>query len=157
MRVALVLGCAVWPDGPSPALRRRTLHAASLWHRGEVRVLVPCGGQGAHGPPEAFAMRDLLIAAGVPDWAIRVEALSRDTRENIAFAIPILREAGATDVLIVTDATHAPRARLIARSLGLRARTASPPLRSGRPLATLRQALREVPATALALWRLRRR
>ena len=58
--------------------------------------------------------------------------------------------------MIVTDATHAPRARLIARGLGLRARSASPPLAGGRWRSVARQALREVPATGVALWRLAR-
>ena len=154
---ALILGCAVWPDGPSPALRRRTLHAAGLWHRGEVAALIPCGGLGRHPPSEAQAIRALLLAEGVPDSAIHLEDRSRSTHENIAFALPILADLGLKAVVIVTDLTHAPRARLIARGLGLRATTASPSLRSARLRSTLRQVLREVPATAVALWRLRRR
>ena len=155
---ALILGAAVWPDGtPSPTLRRRTLHAADLWHRGEVAWLVPCGGLGRHGPTEAEAMRQLLLAQGIPDEAIHPEDRSRTTHENVLFALPILRALGAEQVVIVTDATHAPRARLIAQGLRLRATSSSPSLRGGRLRTTLRQALREVPATALAIWRLSRR
>lgn len=156
MRAALILGCAVWPEGPSPTLRRRTLHAAGLWHGSEVQALIPCGGLGRHPPAEAEAMRALLLAAGVPDEAIHPEPASRSTWENIRLARPILDRIGATGVVIVTDLTHAPRARLIARGLGLRARTSSPPLRGARAGATLRQALREVPATGVALWRIAR-
>jgi uncharacterized SAM-binding protein YcdF (DUF218 family) len=155
-RAALILGAAVWPGGePSPTLRRRTLHAAALWHRGEVAWLVPCGGLGRNPPTEAEAMRDLLVAEGVHVQAIRLEDRSRSTHENIAFAKPILQGLGVSEVVIVTDATHAPRARLIARGLGLRAASSSPSLLGGRWRTTLKQALREVPATALALWRLR--
>ncbi len=153
---ALILGCAVWPDGPSPTMRRRTRHAATLWHRGEVAWLIPCGGLGRHGPTEAEAMRDLLLADGVPSEAIRLEDRSRNTHENILFAKPILDALGAREAVIVTDRTHAPRARLIARGLGLRATSSSPSLRGAHLPTTLRQALREVPATAVALWRLRR-
>ena len=154
---ALILGCAVWPTGPSPTMRRRTLHAARLWRDGTVGWLVPCGGLGRHPPTEAEAMRDLLLAEGIPESAIRLEDRSRNTHENILLARPILDALGATGVVIVTDRTHAPRARLIARGLGLRATSSSPPLRGGRLRSTLRQALREVPATLVALWRLRRR
>ena len=153
---ALILGCSVWAGGPSPAMRRRTGHAAALWHRGEVAWLVPCGGLGDHPPSEAEAMRDLLIAQGVPAQAIRLEDRSRNTHENILFALPILAEIGATRAVIVTDRTHAPRARLIARGLGLRAASSSPSLRGARWRSTVRQALREVPATAVAVWRLLR-
>ena len=155
MRAALILGAAVWEGGePSPTLRRRTLHALGLWRRGEADLLVPCGGLGRHPPTEAEAMRRLLIAEGVPDAAMLLEDRSTSTLENLRLARALL---GDRPVVIVTDRTHAPRARLIARGLGMDAVTSSPPLRGGRWRTTLRQALREVPATALALWRLRRR
>ena len=158
MKAALILGAAVWPDGaPSPTLRRRTLHAAALWRRGGVRFLIPCGGLGLHPPTEAEAMRALLLAEGVPSGAIHLEDRSRNTHENLLFALPILADLGATQAVIVTDATHAPRARLIARRLGLAATSSSPSLRGAHFPTTLRQSLREVPATALALWRLRHR
>lgn len=158
MKAALILGAGVWPGGvPSPTLRRRTLHAAALWHRGEVQALVPCGGLGLHPPTEAEAMRDLLLSAGVAAEAIHLEDRSRNTVENIRFALPILAGLGATQAVIVTDATHAPRARMIARRLGFPAASSSPSLRGGHLPTMLRQGLREVPATALALWRLRGR
>ena len=157
MKVALILGAAVWPGGvPSPTLRRRTLHAAGLWHGGEVQALIACGGLGTHPPTEAEAMRRLLLSEGVPDAAIRIEGRSRNTHENILLARPLLADLGATEAVIVTDATHAPRARMIARRLGLRASSSSPSLRGSHLPTTLRQGLREIPATALALWRLRR-
>lgn len=156
-RAALVLGAAVWPGGePSPTLRRRTLHAAALWRAGAVDWVVPCGGLGRHPPAEAWAMRRLLLEAGLPEAAIRVEDRSRSTHENLLLARPILAALGATEAVIVTDATHAPRARLIARGLGIAATSSSPPIGGGRWRSTARQALREVPATALALWRLSR-
>lgn len=157
-RVALILGCAVWPGGePSPTLRRRTLHAARLFLDGEVELLVPCGGVGRHPPAEAEAMRRLLVEAGVPDTAVHPEGQSRSTLENLLLARPILRRLGARRAVIVTDRTHAPRARLIARRLGIDASSSSPSLRGARLRPMLRQALREAPAILVALWRLRRR
>jgi uncharacterized SAM-binding protein YcdF (DUF218 family) len=157
MKVALILGAAVWPGGlPSPTLRRRTLHAAALWHEGKVQAIVACGGLGLNPPTEAQAMHRLLLDNGVPEAALHMEDRSHNTHENILFALPILAGLEATSVVIVTDATHAPRARLIARRLGLRATSSTPPLLQGHLPTTLRQGLREIPATALALWRLRR-
>lgn len=158
MKVALILGASVWQDGaPSPTLRRRTLQGAALWNQGEVQAIVPCGGLGHNPPTEAEAMRRLLVAEGIPPGVIRLEDRSRNTFENILFALPILADLGATGAVIVTDLTHAPRARLIARRLGLPATSSSPPLGGSHPRTVIRQALREIPATALALWRLRRR
>lgn len=153
-RAALILGAAVHAAGPSPTLRRRTLHAAGLWAAGAVDWLVPCGGLGRHPPTEAAAMRAVLLAAGVPDGAIHLEGQSTNTVENIALALPILRGLGCDNVVLVTDRTHARRALLIARRLGLDAIASCPGPAPWQ--VALRQSLREVPATALTLWRLRR-
>ena len=153
---ALILGAAVWQDGPSPTLRRRCAHAAALWHAGRVGQLVPCGGLGKHPPAEALAMRALLVEAGVPEAAIHPEPMSRNTLENIRFALPILSRIGARRVIVVSDAPHLPRALLVARRLGLQASGSAP--RSGaRIWPQLRLALREIPACMVYLWRLRRR
>jgi uncharacterized SAM-binding protein YcdF (DUF218 family) len=156
MPVALILGAAVWPEGPSPTLRRRTDAAVQLWQAESVSAVVCCGGLGRHPPAEALVMRDLLRGAGLPEEAILIEDRSTTTAENIAFALPLLRARDETAVIVVTDWYHAPRARLTARRLGLVAQSRSPALRGTRPLAQARLALREVPALALYWWRLPR-
>ncbi|MEM9787257.1 MAG: YdcF family protein [Pseudomonadota bacterium] len=118
MKTIIILGAAVWPTGPSPTLRRRTLHAAKLWHAGRASQIVACGGQGQHRPTEAAAMQDLLVAADVPRHAIVQEDQSTTTLENIRNARPLLL---GPDVIIVTDTYHAKRALLVARHFGLRA------------------------------------
>ncbi len=151
---ALILGAAVWPDGPSPTLRRRTLEAARLWQRGDVDQLIACGGLGRYPPTEAATMRTVLTEAGVPDAVIHLEDRSTSTLENIRFALPILKRLGSDQVVIVTDRAHLPRALMVARRSGLTARGAAP--KSGaRPSQQLRLALRELPAYGVYLWRLR--
>ena len=40
MTTILILGAAVWRNGPSPTLLRRTRHAAALYHRcGAARLI----------------------------------------------------------------------------------------------------------------------
>jgi uncharacterized SAM-binding protein YcdF (DUF218 family) len=153
MTLTLILGAAVWPDGPSPTLRRRTGHAATLYHAGIATCLVPCGGLGRHPPTEAAAMTALLVDAGVPPEAILPEDRSTTTAENIRFALPILRAAGTTSIIIVTDWYHAPRARLIARRLGLSPQSSTPPLRGTRFDRQARMILREGVALAWTLLR----
>jgi uncharacterized SAM-binding protein YcdF (DUF218 family) len=157
MAVALVLGAAVWADGPSPTLRRRTMQAAAEFHAGRVDHLIGCGGLGRHPPTEAAAIHHMLLAAQVPADRIRIEDKSTNTLENICFALPILASLGSSDIVIVTDWYHAPRARLIARRLGLRVRSTSPPLAGASLSQQARSALREVPAYLLALCRLQRK
>jgi len=114
----LILGAAVHANGASPALRRRTLHAATLWQEGRAPLVIPCGGTGQHPPAEAQVMQDLLQAAGIPGTAIRCESQSTTTFENIRNALPLLP---GPDVIIVTDRYHRYRTAMVARHLGLRA------------------------------------
>ena len=156
MDAILILGAAVWADGPSPTLRRRVLHGAALWHAGVAPVVVVCGGLGRHPPTEAAAMAQVLRETDVPPSAIWQEDRSTSTLENIRFALPLLRREDLRDIVIVTDATHGPRAALVARHFGLRPRISAPPLRGGRKRTIMRQALRELGAFPLYAVRLLR-
>ncbi|KJZ20772.1 YdcF family protein [Loktanella sp. S4079] len=111
----LVLGAAVHQDGPSPAMRRRTLHAVKLWKDGAAPVIVPCGGIGAHTPAESFAMREILTENDVPAEAIICESTSKTTFENIQNARKIIADR---TIIIVTDTYHAQRAAMVARHFG---------------------------------------
>lgn len=125
LRVALVLGAKLLPDGrPSRALRRRADHAAQLWHAGRVDRIVVSGGMAQAGKTEAEAMADLLQGTGVPDHAITREDHARNTWQNIALSQPLIPEGA--EVVLVTDRYHAPRARLIARRQGIIAHTDGP-------------------------------
>lgn len=132
--VALVLGAAVRPGGtPSPALERRARHAAALWKAGKVRGIVLSGGERTYPPSEAEVMAQVCRDAGVPDAVLFLERAARTTEDNMRLARPILMALGAQEVIVVTDRYHAARARLVARRVGLRARTDSPQL-TGAPL-----------------------
>ncbi len=96
-------------------------------------------------------MRHMLVEAGIPAAAIRPEDRSTTTAENIRFALPLIPDTA--DVVIVTDGYHAPRALLIARRLGLNARTACPGRRGANPRQQIKSALREIPAYLLTLLR----
>ncbi|NDV01817.1 YdcF family protein [Pseudoroseicyclus tamaricis] len=156
MHVALVLGSANRPDGPSPNLLRRARHGAQLWHEGRVQALVGTGGVGGGTESEAEAIARVLMAEGVPDSAIRQEREARDTLENIRLSLPLLRELGATEVLIVSDAVHCPRAVMTARAHGLSARAAPVPFRGSHLRSQSWLALRECAAIPLYWWRLHR-
>jgi uncharacterized SAM-binding protein YcdF (DUF218 family) len=47
---------------------------------------------------------------GVPASALRLEGRSRNTRENAANSVALVRQVGAKRVLLVTSALHMPRA-----------------------------------------------
>jgi uncharacterized SAM-binding protein YcdF (DUF218 family) len=140
MQTILILGAAVRQNGPSPTLRRRTAHAATLWHAQPDAQIIACGGLGAYPPTEAAAMRDLLVAVGVRDGAITLEDQSTNTLENIRNGAQLAR---FDTIIIVTDRYHARRALMVARHLGLNARADCP-----EPIGWhIKQRLREVIAT----------
>lgn len=144
MTIALILGCAVLPDGtPSPTFALRIDHGAGLYRSGRVSRICVTGGRGRHGPPEAHVARDRLIATGIPSDRLLVEDNSVSTVENIALAAPMVRGAS---VVLVSSRWHLPRAWLVARLLGLDAATSGP---RGTVSArkTLTAILREVAAT----------
>lgn len=141
MTTALLLGAAVWQNGPSPALTRRTCHAAALFRTGAVTRIIACGGEGDFPPSEAQVMRDVLVGQGVPPEAILLEDTSTNTVENIANAVTLL-DGQTRGIVIVSDAYHLPRALLIARRLGLTATGSASELPNA-SLRTFRRKLRE--------------
>jgi len=151
--VAVVLGAAVKPGGlASESLIRRVAHGVGLYQAGRVPRLLMSGGVGRHPPAEAHLMRDLAVAAGVPEEAISIEARSRDTLENAAFSREILERHGWRRVLVVTDAYHLPRALYTFRRLGVAADGEPAPT----PTLLLGTRCREALAFLTYLWRVER-
>jgi uncharacterized SAM-binding protein YcdF (DUF218 family) len=115
-----VLGCRLRPDGaPSPALRRRVELAVRLY-QDKVAPLLLLSGGGPRPQSEAEVMRELALAAGVPDPAILVETRSQNTAENAFASARLLRQSGLRRVVLVSHRLHLPRARLLFRFAGLK-------------------------------------
>ena len=125
MKVVVVLGAAVWAGGrPSPTMARRCNKAVELWRRGGIDVVIPSGGLGAHPPPEADVMSDLLVAGGVPVDAIERDRAATTTMETAANVARMLEDRGITRVIAVTDPSHGPRTWLAFRCHDLPVRLA---------------------------------
>jgi uncharacterized SAM-binding protein YcdF (DUF218 family) len=134
MRLAVVFGAAVLAGGrPSPALARRTDHAAELALAGAVDRVLVSGGLGRHPPAEARVMADRLLAAGVePARIARDETATTTMATARAVAVWCRSHPDVTAVVGVTDRCHAPRARLALWAHGLPARMTWPaPARVG--------------------------
>lgn len=116
----IVLGAQVLPDGgPSVQLRWR-LDKALEMYRARPCDIVVCGAQGGNEPrPEAYVMRDLLAADGVPENRIHTDPESVDTRQNMNNAKAVLDALGLLHPLVVTSDYHLPRALEIATDAGL--------------------------------------
>lgn len=124
----IVLGAQVQANGePSVQLDWRLDKAVEMYQASPCPVIV-CGAQGTDEPePEAYTMRDLLIADGIPESMIYTDPTSTDTYENIANAKAIIEELGLDSPLIITSDYHLSRAMDIAKAEGLKSQGVASP------------------------------
>ncbi len=125
-------GIIVLGGGVSPALTQarkqvaivgaatRFTTAVELARRYPDARLVFSGGSPAllEGQTEAFAVRELWRALGVPEGQMSFEAKSRNTWENALFTRDLVKPKPGEIWLLVTSAWHMPRAVGIFRRLG---------------------------------------
>jgi len=118
--VAIILGAAVWNDQPSPGLRERLDLAYSLYRDGYVPCLLVSGGLGdGKQVAEAVAMKNYLMAKGVPEEDILVENQSRNTYENLLFSKRLMEKHHLRSALVVSHGYHLARATEMAATLQL--------------------------------------
>jgi uncharacterized SAM-binding protein YcdF (DUF218 family) len=95
---------------PSSYSRNRTTCGVDLYQQGYAPTLVLTGGDArifGPGPQEAIAMKRWAIRLGVPESATRIDTEARNTYEN---ATGTKRLIGPASILLVSSASHLPRA-----------------------------------------------
>lgn len=92
----------------------RTRTAARLVLAGEARLLVLTGGEPGPGD-SAASLRAVAVSLGVPEAAIRMEQVSRSTRESMLAVREILEREGVRSLAVVTSPYHQRRAAWAAR------------------------------------------
>ncbi|MGG1250809.1 YdcF family protein [Brevibacillus agri] len=117
--VGIVLGAAVWGEGPSPGLRERLEQAVQLYQDGYVSALLVTGGLGeGKTKTEAEVSRDYLVAHGIPAEHILMENQSTSTYENLLYGQQAFDDYRMHHVLIISHDYHLARAMTMAESLG---------------------------------------
>lgn len=115
--VALVLGTAPrvgqWKN---LFFEGRMDAAAQLWRAGKARHLLVSGDNSRHDYDEPTAMRDALIARGVPARAITLDYAGFRTLDSLVRAREVF---GLRDIIVITDRWHQPRALFLAAAAGL--------------------------------------
>ncbi|MDJ0950461.1 MAG: YdcF family protein [Alphaproteobacteria bacterium] len=155
--VIVVLGTRVLADGrPSPALARRLAHGVRLFRDGRGAWLVLSGGAAGGRPAEAEIMRDLALAAGVPEDRVVLEPASANTFENVLNTAEIMRRRGWSRALVVSDGYHLRRALAVFRRLPVSAEASAAP-RTPRDRLSYEAAVRarEIAARLWYLYRIR--
>lgn len=126
--VAILLGGTTAPAAPPrqrPDLQEasdRIVQAADLYRAGKVSAIIASGGSlpwESAGGPEAERMASLLVDLGVPKDAILLETESRTTYENALEVAKLFEEHDFKSALLVTSASHMPRAMAVFRKAGL--------------------------------------
>lgn len=144
----VVLGAAQYDGRPSPVLQDRLDHALALYEDGTAGTIVLTGGRREGDRfTEATAGYNYLRELGVPDEALLKEVDGTSTYESLTAAARFLRQAGLTEVVLVTDGYHAYRVGAIADDLGLEASVSPSETRLSRG-AELRALSRETLAVA---------
>ncbi|MGR3491832.1 MAG: YdcF family protein [Shimia sp.] len=95
--------------GGTDAVGERVPRGVELYKAGYAPRILMSGGS-VEGRAEAEYMRDAAIAAGVSGDLIDVETRSLSTIHNALFSAPLI---GDETYLLVTDASHLPRAWLV--------------------------------------------
>src|SRR6266568_875363 len=140
-----VLGAAQYNGRPSPVFRARLDHAAALYQRGLAPVVLVTGGVGTGEVlSEANVGRDYLARLGLPSEALIPLPASDDTYASLTQVQHWFEGRGSRRVLLVSDAFHMLRLRIIAGRLGLA------PLTSAAPGSPIRASMRRNTAYLLA-------
>jgi uncharacterized SAM-binding protein YcdF (DUF218 family) len=95
----------------------RCEYAIRTYREGWVKRIVVSGGGGSSAPV-ASAMRDYLVAHGIPSSIIIPETNSDSTRENALFLKSVLQSLPGTSVLLTSD-YHVYRASRVFRKAGI--------------------------------------
>lgn len=106
----LVLGYPANDDGSASSIERQRMTAgveAALRHGCDT--LIVSGGAAHNRIVEADVMAGLVPALPAPSFEVLRERRARDTRENIAFSLPMLRPGDR--LILVSHALHVQRAR----------------------------------------------
>jgi uncharacterized SAM-binding protein YcdF (DUF218 family) len=101
----------------------RLFEAFELYRAGKAPLVLLTGGNipflgGSKRVPESEAASQLLQEWGIPAQAILVEGASRNTRENALFSFRLAQPRAIRHILLVTSASHMPRAAAAFRKVG---------------------------------------
>lgn len=105
---------------PSSYSRNRTTCGVNLYQQGYAPILVLTGGDArifGTGPQEAVEMKRWAVRLGVPESATKIDTEARNTYEN---ATGTKRLIGPASILLVSSASHLPRAVPVFTKQGFR-------------------------------------
>jgi SanA protein len=148
-RAAVVFGAGLQRDGtPSPVLRDRVAAAVQLYQAGKVEKILMSGDNRFVDYNEPGAMYHYAVELGMPAEDIVLDYAGRRTYDTCYRAKAIFN---LTEVILVTQTYHLPRALFTCNALGLPSIGFSADQRIYRKSSLLIWNIREIPATFMSL------
>lgn len=140
-KVALLLGTSPLNrlGRPNTYFTNRILTAAELYRSGKIDYIIASGDNHTRKYDETTAMRDSLIARGVPSDRIITDFAGFRTLDSVVRAKEVF---GCDSLTIISQADHDARALYIAKANGIDAVAVEAPILAGR-LVRIRLAIRE--------------
>ncbi len=118
--LAIVPGTMVEANGkPSPRLRGRLDAALQLYVAQKCKAILVSGGIGEAGFDEAVAMKDYLVAHGVPAAIVYTDNQGVDTFETARAAAKLMNEKGWKSSMLVSQFFHIARLQLALKKFGV--------------------------------------
>jgi len=149
-RVAIVFGAGLSRSGfPTAVLQDRVAMAARLYFAGKVEKLLLSGDNRSIYHDEPGAMRQYALLLGVPEDALVLDSAGLRTYDTCYRARAIF---GLTSAILVTQNFHLPRALYECNALGVASIGVAADLRTYRLSSVLYWNIRELFASAAALW-----
>lgn len=101
--------------GLDPSLKARMEMAIQLYEQKKAAKLIVSGGIQPKNNSciEAIAMKQFALSKNVPEAAIMLEQLARNTYENAYYSTDLMEGKGMKSAIIVTSDFHAKRANII--------------------------------------------
>ena len=124
---------------PNTYFYTRINTAARLYHDGKIDYIIASGDNHTRGYDEPMAMRDSLMARGVPEEAIILDFAGFRTLDSVVRAKEVF---GCDSITIISQPDHCERALFIARHNGIDAVAVGAPIIEGR-FVRVRLTLRE--------------
>lgn len=123
-RNVIVLGAQVYSaERMGVSLKNRVDRAAGYLMKNQDSKCIVTGGQGGNEPcAESLTARNALVRLGIEPERIFFEDKSRNTRENLEYAMEVSQANGiGTEVVVVSQSFHLYRAVRLAESAGFTA------------------------------------
>lgn len=118
--IAIVLGAAVWSGNiPSPTLSSRVDKALYLLMEGFAGKIVLTGGKAPGEMSESEVAFEYARAKGIDTSKVVIENVTSSTSDQIKWILNELNAGNSSNVIIVSDAYHLPRAIEISKFFNL--------------------------------------